>query len=436
MKIMRFWARLAWSLLFCLGIVSPSLSQETPEKIMLDTGSVLCYLRDTSSPLTVIHLIVPGGKGAVPEGKDGLAYLSTRLTIEIPDSDKVQKLMSQASRMGMMVREDYSLVSIECLSLHLEETLRVAAAVIQAPLFTNVRIDNIKKMMKIQGRAEDDDSISVAHTASLKAAYGPSGYGSALYGTDVTLGDIDRKDSRSFYSRTFTMEKIFFCVSSDLDRNTIRDLLQKYFRSFPKANPEESESLPSSPSFPDEREIFHEKESTQSFVGNTFLLPPVSPRIYAKSLLLEVILGRGPGSRLWGLRSEDRLAYNVSAQTTWARNSGLLEAYIETDNDNIAKAARKLKQIVQVLAAKGIPEAELESNKILARARFLRSRERKEIQVRTMALYEILGLGLGFYSRVIDEIRSIELDEMNAFIHDILDPGNTLQVIVGPGGVE
>jgi predicted Zn-dependent peptidase len=367
---------------------------------------------------------------------DGLAYLSTRLTIELPDSDKVQKLMSQASRMGMTVREDFSLVSIECLSRHLEEALRVAAAVIQAPLYTGVRIDNIKKIMKIQARAEDDDSVSVAHRASLKAAYGPSGYGSALYGTDASLRGIDKKASRSFYNRLFTMEEIFFCVSSDLDLNTVRELLQKSFRGFPKADPYESTAPPASPVFPDEREIFHEKQATQSFVGNTFLLPPVSPRIYAKSLLLEVILGRGPGSRLWNLRSKDRLAYTVSAQITWTRNSGLLEAYLETDNDNVEKASRRLKEIFQGLAANGLSETELESNKTLTRARFLRSRERKDIQVRTMALYEILGLGLDFYSRVIDEVRSIELDEMNDFIRDILDPGNTLKVVVGPGRIE
>lgn len=93
--------------------------KERPEKFTLATGLPCIYHKDQSSPTTVIELVAAGGRSAVPKGLDGLAYLATRLTLEIPDEDKVRELMSQATRMSFLCMEDNSVILIECLSENL-----------------------------------------------------------------------------------------------------------------------------------------------------------------------------------------------------------------------------------------------------------------------------------------------------------------------------
>lgn len=109
--------------------------KEKPEKIRLETGMDCLYQRDLSSFITSIQLFIPGGKSAVPGGKDGLAYLTTRLTIDVPDFSAAQDIMALGTRMGVAVFEDCSVICLDCFSENLDNALKVASEIVQAPLF-------------------------------------------------------------------------------------------------------------------------------------------------------------------------------------------------------------------------------------------------------------------------------------------------------------
>ena len=80
---------------------SASFLKNQPQKNIMSSGLTLIYQNDISSAITVLQILINGGKGAEPEGKDGLTYLTTRLALEIPDRSKVQDMMTQASRTSM-----------------------------------------------------------------------------------------------------------------------------------------------------------------------------------------------------------------------------------------------------------------------------------------------------------------------------------------------
>ena len=71
-----------------------------PERFLLSTGIPCVYQRDAVSPTSVVGLFIGGGKSAVPPGGDGLAAVSARLLLEIPDESKIQDLMAQATRLS------------------------------------------------------------------------------------------------------------------------------------------------------------------------------------------------------------------------------------------------------------------------------------------------------------------------------------------------
>ncbi len=132
------------------SIQTTSLWKNQPEKIILSNGLTLIYQQDLSSAITVFQILIKGGKGAEPEGQDGLAYLTTRLALEIPDRGKVQDLMTQASRTSMMSFGDYSLINIKCLSEYMEETFKITTKILLKPLFSGLRISSVKKQMIYQ----------------------------------------------------------------------------------------------------------------------------------------------------------------------------------------------------------------------------------------------------------------------------------------------
>jgi predicted Zn-dependent peptidase len=387
------------------------------------------YQKDSASSVTVVELFVPGGKGAVPESKDGLAFLTARLTLEIPDSSTAQDIMAQATRMSVTVLEDCSLISIECLSENLDEALRVAAEIIQDPLFSGVRIDNVKKLMSIYGKAEEDDAGEAGHHAAMGAFFGGRSYGSAVYGTAASLKSIGKKDITESYARFFTRSGVFFSVCSNLDKDRVRAPLEKYFVKFETARTEPIS--PSPPALPQDRTTTIERDTKQTYVARAYPLPPPTGGNWEKGYLLEVLLGRGPGSRLWGLRAQARLAYNVGARLTWMKAGGILEAYLETENSKKDQAVTALDEVLRVLYEKGVTEGELSMTKSLARAELLRTNEAKRPRAQTMGLFEVLGLGFGYLSTAFAGVDAITPAEMNDYIRGVLAPDKSLLVLVG-----
>jgi len=411
------------------SILAGSPGNEKPETFRLAAGEDVLYQKDASSSMTVVDLFIPGGKSAVPAGKEGLAYLVTRLTLEIPDFSVAQDIMAQATRMRVAVFEDCSVISLECLSENLDDALRVGAGIIQDPLFSGLRIDNVKKLMSLYAKADEDDAVATGHDAAMAAFFRGLGYGGPEYGTGATLKAIERKDVSSFYGRFFTRDGVFFSVCTNLDREKVRPLLEKYFTKF-SAAPAAGFS-PTALSLPDSREVVLEKGTKQTYVARAFPLPPATAADFAKGYLIEVLLGDGPGSRLWDLRAAGRLAYNVAARSTWARGNGILEAYLETENAKKDKAVTALDEVLKALHERGVSEDELRATKTLARAQVLRSSEAKTARARMLGSWRVLGLSFndldGFFAR----LDAVTVDEVNAFIREFLDPAKSILVTVG-----
>ena len=426
---------------FAAGILATAVAgpetgiwKTSPRRSSLTTGIPLIFHQDKASAMTVVGLFVPGGRAAVPAGLDGLAYLTTRLTLEIPDEGKARDLMAQATRMTFSCDEDYSLVVIECLSENLEAALRVAGKIIQDPLMTGLRIGRGKEMMALYAQAEEDDAVLAGSNAALKVFFKGQGYGSSSYGSEASLKAIERKDVLAFFRRHFNSKSVFFSVVSDLDPAPVQALLEKHFSKFPEGERPEISATP--PVFPEDREVRLTKDSKQTYVGRAFALPAPAPDEHAKGYLVEVLIGKGAGSRLWGLRTAERLAYNVDSRLTWTRSAGILEAFLETENAKSERASASLDRELRALWEKGVTAAEFEATKIMAKASFLRSAETKSARMRILGQLEVLGLGFDHISGLFGAIDAVTLDGLNAYIQAVLAPDKALKVTVGPGGPE
>jgi len=408
----------------------PGPWQNPPERFVLATGVPCVYQKDAVSPTTVVGLFIGGGKSAVPSGFDGLAAVSTRLLLEIPDEGKVQDLMAQATRLSYVCLEDSSIVLIECLTEHLEDALRLAGKIVLDPLISGLRVGRAKDLMAANGKAGEDDPVTAARDAVFGAFFGGAGCGSALYGTETSLKAIDRKDVVSFVRRLVVKPNVFFCVETDLGRDDVRRLLEKSFPAFPDAVAPE---IPrQDPVLPDVRDISRERETKQTYVGRAYVLPRSGLADMARGDLLETVLGKGPGSRLWALREDERLAYGVDAGVTWTKSAGVLIAHLETGRDRGAEAAAALDRTLETLRERGLTEEEMEATRTMARAGFLRGTEAKSPRLRTLGLFETLGLGAGSAAGLFEAYGAVTLEEMNAYLRQVLDPARALRVTVGP----
>jgi zinc protease len=404
-----------------------------PQKKSLDNGLAVIYQKDTASAVTVLNFLISGGQKAEPAGLDGLAYIATRLAIEIPDRDKVQELMVKASRYSLASKGDYSMIQIECLSENLEDTLKIFAEIMMDPLFSGLRVNYVKENMTHLQKIQSDDSVNVGHLAQLEALFGKAGYGRSFCGTEESLKKMKGKDIENFYKEHFLADRMVCAVVSDLELERVLNILKKYYAKLP------SRGVASAPDSPSQagsqgasKEAYIEKETKQCLVSCAFPLPPTSTKYFVMNYLLENLLGKGPGSRLWGLRSQEKLAYNVNAQASQMKDGGILEAYLETDAAKRDSASKALDKILTDLFEKGLTEEELQIAKVSAKAQFLRLNETKDKRASTLAIFEALGLGFDFFTKFPQDVENVTLAEMNAHIKNILPREKASLVIVGP----
>lgn len=412
------------------GAPGPGPWKNAPEAFLLANGVRCVYQRDEASPTTVVGLFIGGGRAAVPAGQDGLAAMSARLLLELPDEGKVRDLMSQATRLSFACLEDGSFVLAECLSANLEAALKVAGRIVLDPLISGLRVGRARDLMEANGRAEDDDAVAAGRQAVFRGLFGDAGYGTSTFGTSSSLAGIGRKEVLAFIRRSVVRENVTFYVQSDLDRDTIRLRLEASFKSFPDGEP----IVPAlaEPASPQGRDIALERDTRQCYVGRAFALPRTGTEDMARGLLLQTLLGQGPGSRLWGLREDERLAYGVDAELTWTRQAGVLIARLETGREKIGRAAPALDRVLASLREDGASAEELAAAKALTRARFLRETEAKAPRLRLLGTFGGLGLGPEAVPELLEAVGRATREDLNAFISLALDPERALRVTVCP----
>lgn len=436
MKIQQGFPKHFLGLFFFIAFAPLLLSDQAsnwespPRKKVLSNGLTVIFQKETSSPLTVLHLVIKGGKAAQPEGLDGLAYMTMRLLLEIPGRRRIQNMMIQGSAVSMLCKMDYARINITCLSENLGDTLDTVTKIAFQPLFSGLRIQNVKNhMIHLRGR-EKDDLKALGHQTHVEKFFGNTVLGGPVLGRKESLDRITKKDIESFYRNYFVANNSFLVVCTDMKEENLMRIVENYFDKFPTGRAPDRVKI--YPSVPQERNIFIHRDTKQSLVSCAFPLPELTQKNFTLAFMLENLLGAGVGSKLWPLRGKKKLAYEIDAKATHMSAGGFLEAYLETDNIKSAAALSELNKIFQDLFEKGITEEELQATKINAKTHFIRGNETKEIRVQNFDFFEASELGVDFASAFLQEIDKITLDEINAYIQNVLPPEKRTMVIVGP----
>jgi len=412
---------------------SPSL--EKPifpplSRAVLKNGLPLLYQHDPSTPITVLLLTIKGGQRVEPAEKSGLAYLVTRLSLEIPDQSKVRQLMVQASQLTFSTFPDYNQIRLACLTPHFEETLSILSKIMTKPLFSGLRINRIKKNMTSAGKRILDQARLYARQEAHTLLFGATPYGNSSYGFEKTINKITKKDIEEYYHNYFNAAQMVALVISDENLSTIQPKLEKHLGKFPPGKPASYPSL--NFPVPEEREIKINRQSKEILLYLAYPLPPLNPQVYTSSLLLDHLLGKGVLSRLWKLREIQRLAYNLQSEILYYQQGGILELVVETSPPKRETALKALNQEIEYLVNQPLSEEELAMTKAYTKASLLRQCQEKNTRAAYLAAFEVKGLGANFLENLFKLIEQISLEEFTQFVSEILSPANQIKIEIGP----
>ncbi len=409
---------------------SYNLWETNPVEIIVENGAKVLFEKDASSSLTVIQFFFKGGKLAEPQNKEGLSYITTRLVLEIPDRQKAQDFMLQATKFRMHSENDYSVVVVSCLSEKLEESLSLISKIMLNPIFSTIRIKNIKENMLNRKKIEQDINRNIAFQNIMNTLFQNTKYQGSVYGSEESLKKINRKDIVDFYEKYFTAGNTVISVSSDLDQKAIINHLNQYFSQLRKGSGFVQTEFALSPI--ETKSVHITRETKQTLISFGYRLPQIDQKNFVLSMMFENLLGNGIDSKLWPLRKEKMLAYNVSADVSHFKYGGMLEVLLETENSKKDKALEALNVVLEKLYTEGIQLEDLDTAKVFTKSSFLRSNETKRARTATRAFLAVMNLEFDSFENIFTEIDSIKLEEMNSYIQKILDKKNRMIVTIGP----
>jgi predicted Zn-dependent peptidase len=421
---------------FCiLCILAVSASADTvlknqPTKDTLSNGLTFIHQKDVSSATSVVNILIKGGKRSEPEGNEGVAFLTTRLLLELPDQKILQRLMNQATNRTFFCRHDFSVIRISCLSENLEEAIELSTKLLKDPILSGIRITRTKELMNHYRKLQDDEPLNVARITALDSLFFGSPYAGSTYGTEESLKDVKKRNVENYYKAYIKAGNMIVAVSTNLEKKETLQIMQPYFEDFPEGSSDEAEPISFSPT--EKKNWDLEKDTQQTLVYMAFPLPAISEKNYVLSTMLQNLLGKGANSRLWPLRTEKRLAYIVDSRALLLKEGGILEAFLETDQTKKDTAISELQNTIQDLYQNGISAEEFRVTKVHSKGMFIRENETKDNKTYNLAFMEALGLGYDFLNRMLTELDATTMEEFNAFIQSFLNPEKAVSVTVGP----
>ncbi len=405
------------------------LGQE-PRQHVLENGLTVILQTDAATTNSVLQLFVRGGSRDDPAGGAGLAFLTMRLALEIPDQTKLRQLMDFGSSFSLHVGEDYSLITIRALSRHLQSTLEVLTAIFVDPLFSSPRIDGIKAQMKhLQKRAADEPN-ELMRTLTAGNYFGDSGYGAKLFGDETSLAFLTKKDIQAFHGTHFVAANMVAVIISDLGDEHLKPMLTRFLGQLPRGRRVDPAPLPPGKGEKPAARVM--RQTAQTHIAGAVLMPGLSTDTLPLATLLETWLGKGVGCKLWPLRDQNDLTYGVQASLLPLKEAMLLNIYLKTGRARADEAQNELRQLLLEIHQNGISEAELSAAKAYARADFWRENESRERRAATLAFMEGMGLSHRLAGEFAARLDAVKLDEMNRFIRDRLAPEQWFILRIGP----
>jgi predicted Zn-dependent peptidase len=227
-------------------------------------------------------------------------------------------------------------------------------------------------------------------------------------------------------------------IVSDLEPKNITTVIESTFGRLPKGESFRTE-FPSC-QLPGQKEIRLKKETSSPLLAVAFPLPPLSARNYVLANFLEAIIGGGPGSKIWPLRSEEGLAYEVGSRLILMKGGGLLIIYLKTLPEKIELARAKFQEKLKEIENRSLNEGDLQMGSNSFRLWLYQHFEAKIKKAEVQAHFRALEIDNDLTENSLETyLHKISLNDLADFFKEvfnleksvfleIIPPGNDLAV--------
>lgn len=426
------------AIFFILSLIAlPPASLEArlaAQRSVLENGLVLLTSEQRALPMITFNLLVRAGSIYDPQGKQGLANLTSRLLRQGTKKRNALEISEMLDFIGAELStgsgEEVATISMTLLKKHLPIGLELLAEILTEAVFPEEEIGRQKQQVIASIRGKQEDPGEIAQMAFMDALYPKSPYGRPVEGTEKSVADMERSSLLSFYGRYYRPHRAILAVVGDVSHPEVVAALTEALKGW-KKGPSENEVSPH-PSAGAAAFIRVNKNITQAniTIGHEGV-PRGHPDYYAIQVMNYILGGGGFASRLMEeIRNQRGLAYSVYSFFSSDKYAGTFQAAMQTKNETAAQAIRIAKEEIRRMQEESVSGEELEAAKSYLTGSFALRLDTNRRIAGFLAHVEYYGLGLDYVERYPDLIRAVSREDVQGAAKRYLRPEKLIVVVV------
>ncbi len=251
------------------------------------------------------------------------------------------------------------------------------------PTFPQKELEKEKDVVIEEIKSADDTPDDVIFEDFDKFTYNNHPFALPIAGTEKTVRSFTRKKVLEHLHTYYTPDKMILAAAGNLKHSALVKLAEKYVPKLHRTSTRTREQYAVSAYKAFEKEIA--KPISQAHVVTGFPFERNDKDFYAV-LLLNMILGGGMSSRLnLKLREKYGLAYSVFSNFNSGDEVNLFNVYVGTDSNKVQKSLALIREEIEKIADKLVPEKELELNKAQLKGGIIMSQENMSARMNHLA---------------------------------------------------
>ena len=387
-------------------------------------------------PLVSLHLILPCGAEADPQGRGGLADLSSEMLTRGTQKLSAVQLAAEVDGLGALFSASSgwngSSVYISGLSEDLDRLLGLLLEIYTQPAFSPEEFEQAKQRRIGQLVQQKDESQIIADERFQEILFKGTSYAHPVYGTLDSLPKLFIEEITEYHRENFLLPGSFMVFVGDLQPEKCFQWVEANFPSITKKKPPEGEfSLPSLSGI--ETKIIDRPDLTQSQIHLGHIGISHSHQDYIPFEVMNYILGGGGfSSRLMKrVRSELGYTYGINSSLEARKYPGPFTISTFTPTDTTFPCVREIFSVLQSFLGKGVTDQEREEAINFLTGSYPRRFETLSQIAQRIIQAKLHGLGLEYLSAYPERVAGVSLENIFRTAREIIHPQDMLAVVVG-----
>jgi zinc protease len=405
------------------------------ERTTLENGLTLLIVERHNLPIVKVSIGINAGNLYEPPEKAGLANITARLLTKGTKNRTAQQISEEIEFVGGSIGasggKDYITVSLSILKRDVNLGFDLVSDIILNPVFPEEELSKMKKRMKANLKAREEDPGFVASREFKRIVFGNHPYGRLIIGTDETLDRITRADILDFHSKYYVPNNAIMAVVGDITTGEVKELIRKYFKDW------QSKEIPALPLAKIKKTkvrkiVTIDRDLTQAnIILGHIGVSRNNPEYYAISVMNYILGGGGFASRLMqNIREEKGLVYDIHSFFAADKYGGWFQVGLQTKNESANTAIEEVLKEISRIRNEFVSDTELSDAKSFLIGSFPMRIETSSRIANFLVAVEYYNLGIDYIDNYPEYINSVTKEDVLRVARKYLDPENFVLVVV------